>query len=57
MAQATLDDQFDSDAQLCRGFENMEVDIEDLEPEELQEMRAQALAAMGESGRGRHTGY
>jgi hypothetical protein len=56
-AEATLDDQFDSSAQLCRGFENIEVDYDDLDPEEIQEFRAQAEAARNVSGRSKHTGY
>jgi hypothetical protein len=56
-AEATLDDQFDSTAQLARGFDNIEVDWDDLDSEEVQDLRAQAQAARNVSGRNKHTGY
>jgi hypothetical protein len=56
-AEATLDDQFDSSAQLCRGFEGIDVDYDDLIPEEQEEFMAMAQAARNVSGRSKHTGY
>lgn len=56
-SEATLDDQFDSSAQLIAGFDDVDVDIEDLIPEEMQEFRALAEEARNASGRNRHTGY
>lgn len=56
-AEATLDDQFDSTAQLCRGFEPIEVSYDELIPEEVEEFMEMANQARQVSGRNRHTGY
>ena len=56
--EATLDDQFDADSLLCRGFEEFfDLELDDLLSDEILEMRAMADAARGTPNRNRHTGY
>jgi hypothetical protein len=58
-AEATLDDQFDSAALLCRGLESWSVESEDMmSDEELAfERESQRLRASGGAGRSTVTGY
>jgi len=58
VTEATLDDQFDADSLLCRGFEEFyDVELDDLVSDEILEWREMANAARGSGGRNQHTGY
>lgn len=57
VTEATLDDQFDADSLLCRGFESFyDVEKEDLESEDEKEVRELA-ERLQMPGRSTHTGY
>lgn len=59
-AEATLDDQFDSTANLCKGFEEWRpVEEEDAltEEEQMEELEAHKLRSAGSRGRSSVTGY
>lgn len=56
--EATLDDQFDSSALLCRGFEDFyDIEDDDLESDEVAEFRELARQARDNVKRNPHTGY
>lgn len=56
--ESTLDDQFDADSLLCRGFEEFyDLDLDDLVSEEALAWREMAEQARGSSGRNQWTGY
>ena len=58
LAEAMLDDQFDSTAILARGFEDLQpVEQEDFESEEEQIFNRQAARLRGGDGRSQVTGY
>ena len=58
VSEATLDDQFDADSLLCRGFEQFwEISEQDLLSEEMQEWMELSEAARHGGERNRHTGY
>jgi hypothetical protein len=58
VTEATLDDQFDADSLLCRGFEDFyDVEKEDLETEEEREVRELGQRFEHDSGRSSQTGY
>src|SRR6266850_631347 len=58
VTEATLDDQFDADSLLCRGFEEFyDLSEEDFESDEARGFREMAVAARGVSGRNQYTGY
>lgn len=58
MSEATLDDQFDADSLLCRGYEQFyEVVADDLLSEEVLAWREEAEAARNPGRRNLHTGY
>jgi hypothetical protein len=58
VTEATLDDQFDAESLLCRGFEEFyDIELNDLISEEVLEWREIAEAARGDRGRNAYTGY
>jgi|SRR5580765_313529 len=58
VTEATLDDQFDADSLLCRGFEDFyDLALDDLLSEAALEWREMSEAARTVGGRNSHTGY
>lgn len=57
-SEATLDDQFDADSLLCRGFEDFfDLEEEDMMTDEEREFLEMARQAQQPAVRNRHTGY
>jgi phage terminase large subunit-like protein len=58
ITEATLDDQFDAESLLCRGFEDFyDIELDDLLSDEILEWRELAEQARGPRGRNQYTGY